>query len=235
MFLYIGRHLAKRRPPNVLASHMREGRDQMTNDTTPANAAPARSLRTSVLRRGAIAAALLGGGIVIGAAGFATAQGMGPGGWHHGWHGPKIGMIQFFAHAALENVGATSDQETKVHDIIAAAYQKVEPPEGQREEMRKQVLDLLKAPTIDRAAIEKMRAEKVADMDAKSKVIVNAALDAAAQLTPDQRVRLVHNVEARMDEREHGGWGHWGRGFGGPEHGEHGAAEHGPDAGGDRD
>ena len=211
----------------------------MTNDTNPAAAPnPARALRLSVLRRGAIAAALLGGGVVIGAAGFATAQGaMGPGGWHH--HGPKIGMIQFFAHSALENVGATSDQETKVHDIIASAYQKIEPTDGKREEMRKQVLELLKAPNLDRAAAEKMRADKVAEMDAKSKLIVGAALDAAAQLTPDQRVKLVQNVEARMEE--HRGWGHWGRGFGGPEHGDHGErgdrgpGEHGPDAGGDHE
>ena len=210
----------------------------MTNDTTPAaTPAPVRALRASVLRRGAIAAALLGGGIVIGAAGFATAQGaMGPGGWHH--HGPKIGMIQFFAHRAMENVGATSDQETKVHDIIATAYQKIEPTDGKREEMRKQVLDILKAPTIDRAAAEKMRADKVAEMDAKSKLIVGAALDAAAQLTPDQRVKLVQNVEARMEE--HHGWHHWGR-DGGPEHGEHGdhgdhgSMEHGPDSGSDHE
>ena len=204
----------------------------MTNDTNPAATPnPVRSLRTSVLRRGAIAAALLGGGIAIGAAGFATAQGMGPGGWHH-HHGPKIGMVQFFAHNALENVGATSDQETKVHDIIAAAYQKIEPTDGKREEMRKQVLELLKAPTIDRGAAEKLRAEKIADMDAKSKVILAAALDAAGQLTPEQRTKLVQNVEARMEEHHHGGWRHWGHEDGGPdhhEHGEHGHGDHGPD------
>ena len=138
-------------------------------------------------------------------------------------------MVQFFVHGALENVGATSDQETKVHDIIATAYQKIDPSQD-REEMRKQVLDILKAPTIDRAAAEKLRAEKIADMDAKSKVIVGAALDAAAQLTPDQRVKLVKNAEARMAEHEHGGWHHWGPGS------EHGPMEHGQgsdDRGGD--
>ena len=195
-----------------------------SNDTNPA---PERSRRSSMLRRSALAAVLLGGGIVIGAAGFATAQGAmgGPGGWHHG--GPKVGMVQFFVHGALENVGATSDQETKVHDIIATAYQKIDSSQDERDEMRKQVMELLKAPTIDRAAAEKLRAEKIADMDAKSKVIVGAALDAAAQLTPEQRVKLANNAEARMQEHEHGGWHHWGH-EDGPEHG---PMEHGPDGG----
>ena len=197
----------------------------MTNDT---NVSRQPGGTGTWLRRGAIAAALLSGGIVIGAAGFATAEGaMGPGGWHH--HGPKIGMIQFFAHHALENVGATSDQETKVHDIIASAYQKIEPGDASRDEMRKQVLDILKAPTVDRAAAEKLRAQKIADMDTKSKVIVGAALDAAAQLTPEQRVKLVENVEARMEE--HHGWQH--RGFDGEHGSDHGPMEHGAD--GDHD
>ena len=182
------------------------------------------------LRRGALAAVLLGGGVFLGAAGFATAQGaMGHAMWHGG-HGPRLGMVQFFVHGALENVGATSDQETKVHDIIATAYQKLEPAEEDHAAMRKQVLDILRAPTIDRAAAEKVRADAIARMDAKSKLIVGAALDAAAQLTPDQRVKLAQHAEAHM--AEHAGWHRWGGdGRDGGEHGpdaDHGSMGHGP-------
>ncbi len=169
-----------------------------------------------------MAVALLGGGFVLGAASFATAQGaMGHGMWHGG-HGPRLGMVQYFVHGALENVGASSDQETKVHDIIAAAYQKIDPAEGTHDAMRKQVLDLMRAPTIDRAAAEKLRADEIARMDAKSKVIVGAMLDAASQLSPEQRVKLAEHAQERMAEHEHGGWRRFG-----PENG----PEHGPDAG----
>lgn len=182
------------------------------------------------LRRGALAAVLLGSGVFLGAAGFATAQGaMGHGPWQGG-HGPRLGMVQFFVRGALENVGATSDQETKVHDIIATAYQKIDPSEAKHDEMRKQVLDILRAPTIDRAAAETLRAQKIADMDAKSKVIVGAALDAAAQLTPEQRVKLAQNAQHMA---EHDGWHRWGGEHrdGGPDQGpvEHGPMGHGPD------
>ena len=199
----------------------------MTNDTNPSRQ-PGGS--GTWLRRGTFAAVLLGSGVFLGAAGFATAQGaMGHAMWQGGGHGPRLGMVQYFVRGALENVGATSDQETKVHDIIATAFQKIDPSEAQHDEMRKQVLDILRAPTIDRAAAETLRAQKIADMDAKSKLIVGAALDAAAQLTPEQRVKLAQNAEQHM--AEHAGWHRWGAHDGGPDAGpmEHGPMEHGPD------
>jgi Spy/CpxP family protein refolding chaperone len=65
---------------------------------------------------------------------------------------------------------------------------------------------LLAAPTIDRAAVEKLRAEAAAKFDAKSKALVGGVLEIADQLTPEQRVRLADEL-AQM--RPHGpmGWG----------------------------
>ena len=166
--------------------------------------------RPSAWRTTGIALVLIGGGFALGAASLAFAHGdmPGPGGWHH--HGPKIGAIQHMVRGALDNVGASTVQEDKIHDIIAATYTDFQKDEGGREAMRKQVLELMKAPTIDRAAVEKLRAEKIAAFDAKSKTIVGAFLDAAGQLTPDQRAKLVQHVEDRM--ADHAGWGGWHHG-----------------------
>ena len=127
-------------------------------------------------------------GIAIGAGGLAMAAGMpGPGAWGHG---PRLEMVQRIVHGALDSVGATTVQEGKVHDIVSAAFSDIERNALQRDAMRKQVTDLLRAPTIDRAAAETLRAEQIARMDAGSKKIVGAVLDAADQLTPEQRTKL---------------------------------------------
>ena len=183
--------------------------------------------RRTRLRRSLVTAGLIAGGIVIGAGGLALAAAVGDaeGGrrWHHHHHGPRTGMIQRMVRGALDNVGATAAQEDKVHDIIAGALTEVGKGDGEHGAMRKQVLDLMKAPTLDRAAFETLRAQKIAAMDAKSKVISNALFDAASQLSPEQRTKLVGDVEQRMQRGGRGG-GHDrmdrpGRGRGPDEHG----------------
>lgn len=189
----------------------------MTNDVSKS--------RPSRLRRGLVAASLVTGGFILGVASLAVAAPEGApwaGGFHR--HGPPIGMIQHVLRGALDNVGATTAQEDKIHDIIATTFTQMEADAPQRDAQRKQVLDLLKAPTIDRAAVEKLRAEKVAEFDAKSKTIANALVEAAGQLSPEQRVKLVQNAEDRM---EHGGWGGWRHGDRMDEHGGHDAGDHG--------
>ena len=151
----------------------------------------------------------IGIGIAIGGTGVALAA-MPGGGWGHG---PRLAMVQQVVHRALDSVGATTTQEDKVHDIVAATFTDLDRDAGIREAVRKQVLDLLRAPTIDRAAVEKLRAEQIARFDAVSKKVVGAVLDAADQLTPDQRTKLAERV-AEGPRR-----GPWGRDpAGGPAH-----------------
>ena len=49
-----------------------------------------------------------------------------------------------------------------MHDIIAANFAEIAPDPKEHEAMRKQALELLGAPTIDRAAVEKLRADALA-------------------------------------------------------------------------
>jgi protein CpxP len=133
-------------------------------------------------------------GIVIGAAGLAGAAMVGD---HMGWrhHGPRLERIQNFVRMSLDSVAATSDQEAKVHDIIASAFTDLTPKPEDRMALRKQALDILKAPTVDKAALEKLRTDFVARADAKSKRFMDMVLQIADVLTPDQRAKLAERAD----------------------------------------
>jgi Spy/CpxP family protein refolding chaperone len=165
----------------------------MTN-TEQSSPLSAQSGGTSHRRRPLVLGAIVLGGLALGAGGLAfaaTVQGQ------FDFHrGPRLALIQQFALRALDSIGATSAQEAKVHDIIAAAFADIVPGQEEHEALRQHVLDLLRTPTIDRAAVEKLRADHVADIEAKSKKIVAAILDIADQLTPEQRAKLVAHVES---------------------------------------
>ncbi|WP_181161217.1 Spy/CpxP family protein refolding chaperone [Labrys okinawensis] len=148
---------------------------------------PARRWPRVLVLGGAMAA-----GIALGAGGLAAAAVMGGGGWHHG---PRLERIQNFVRMSLDSVAATSEQEAKVHDIIAAAYTDLAPKPEDRAAFRKQAVDLLRAPTIDKAAVEKLRSDFVARTDAKSKRFVEAVLSVADVLTPEQRAKLADRAD----------------------------------------
>jgi Spy/CpxP family protein refolding chaperone len=178
--------------------------------TTPAPLPPIKApsaARSGRWSRSAIVGAVLVGGVALGAGGLAAAA---PDSWRPGWMqhgGSRIERLQMMARRTLDSVGATSDQEDKVHDIIANTYTELDKSRDDRQAFRKEALDLLKAPTLDSAAIEKMRADRVAKFDADSKVITKAVTDIAGVLTPEQRVKVADRIAAFM---AHGpmGWGH---------------------------
>jgi periplasmic protein CpxP/Spy len=157
---------------------------------------------------------VMAAGIVIGAAGLAGAAMVGD---HMGWrhHGPRLERIQSFVRMSLDSVAATSDQEAKVHDIVASAFTDLTPKPEDRVAMRKQALDILRAPTVDKAALEKLRTDYVAHADARSKRFMDMVVQIADVLTPDQRAKLAERADfwtARGPmmgggQRHHGGHG----------------------------
>ena len=179
-------------------------------------------------RQAALFAGALLGGTLAGAGGLSYAAIMnGSVNWHHG---RRLEMIQRHVHAALDGVGASTVQENKVHDIIASGFSSLGDDREAHQAMRKQVIDLLRAPTIDRAAVEKLRADQVARFDARSKAMMGMVLDSADQLSPVQRTELADKAEAMM-ARGPGGWHRWGgdRDGGPNDGGMHDRGGHGPD------
>ncbi|MGA2495844.1 MAG: Spy/CpxP family protein refolding chaperone [Roseiarcus sp.] len=149
---------------------------------------------------------VLAGGVALGVGGAAAvAAGMDHMAWRQGAH---LTFVQRAVARALDSVGASAAQEAKVHDIVAAKFAEIAPKPDDHEALRKQALDLLAAPTIDRAAVERLRIDAVATFDAKSKALVGGLLDVADQLTPAQRAQLAAEV---ADMPRHGpmmgGWG----------------------------
>jgi Spy/CpxP family protein refolding chaperone len=136
-------------------------------------------------------AGILIGVVAFGAGGLAVATGMDPMAWRQG---ATLALVQRVVAHTLDSVGASADQEAKIHDIIASKFEKIAPNPEEHEAMRKQALNLLAAPTIDRAAVEKLRAEAVAKFDDKSKAFVGGVEEIADQLTPEQRVKLADEL-----------------------------------------
>ncbi len=118
-------------------------------------------------------------------------EGMPRRGWMMGF-GPER-MIDF----ALSSVGATSEQKLKITEIAQAAMNDLRPLRDRRYTMGLKLAILLKADTVDRAAIEKLRADEFTVFEAGSKRAAQAIADAAEVLTPQQRQQLVQRWENR--------------------------------------
>jgi Spy/CpxP family protein refolding chaperone len=144
-----------------------------------------------------LAAAALVLAVAGGAAQMAQAMPGGPG--HHGGHHGGGMMLHG---RVLQSVGATSDQQTRIHDIMKAARDDVRKLHDGAGDLRTQGAQLLAAPTIDARAVEALRVKRLALHDAVSKRMTQAMLDAAAVLTPEQRAKLAEQMSKRRDLME---------------------------------
>jgi len=146
----------------------------------------------------------------------ALATGFGAGAWAQG--GPGYGMhghagrgfmggpldpaqmdlrVERMAkHMAVE-VDATPEQTAKLAEIAKSAAKELRPMRQKVQEARRRGMELLAAPTVDRAAIEKLRSEQIAAADAASRRLSQALADAAEVLTPEQRKRLAEHLQHR--------------------------------------
>src|SRR5262245_38515885 len=87
---------------------------------------------------------------------------------HHGAMDPAQmdeRIERFIGHLAIE-VDATPEQEQKLTDIAKGAARDLAPLRAQSQEMRKQGLALLTAPTVDRKAVEQLRVKRMQHADA---------------------------------------------------------------------
>jgi periplasmic protein CpxP/Spy len=111
-------------------------------------------------------------------------------------------------HLAIE-VDATTDQTEKLRTIAKTALKDLIPLREKIKSSRERARELLTAPTIDRAALESLRTEQMANIDAATRRITQALADAGDVLSVEQRRKL----EERLDEwREHRAFWRWQRG-----------------------
>ncbi len=173
----------------------------MNEPLNPSPAAP----RPSRARKGLIIAGAVIGvlTLLVGAKAYVFAHGMGG---HHGWGDPMSSeevadRIEHGVKYMLSDIDATADQKTKVTTILQAAAQDVHALRDQHLADRRQFHEILSAATIDRARLETVRADELRLADQASKRIVTALADAAEVLTPEQRTKLMTDMQ-----KHHHGW-----------------------------
>jgi periplasmic protein CpxP/Spy len=163
-------------------------------------------------RRIAISALTLGA-LTVAGLGYAASKGRGPDdmmggpGFGHMEHmgGPMGGFgadfMEFRMNKILDRVDATAEQKQKIKAIFEKTRDAMEAERGQPDDMRQQMIDLLKAPTIDAAAVETLRANRTAKMEDRSKTMTSAIIEAANVLTPEQRVKLADEMQSHGPRR----------------------------------
>ena len=102
-------------------------------------------------------------------------------------------------HFAVET-DATPEQREKLNTIARDLARDMAPLREKLRAARTQGVELLAAPTIDRAALEKLRAEQITLADASSKRMTQALADAGEVLNPEQRKKLAERMQ-KMGER----------------------------------
>jgi periplasmic protein CpxP/Spy len=156
--------------------------------------------RTTSLRRGLLIALtlVLALGVVGTVGGSALSQwtGYGPPWRHHGGFGGPFDPAaaedradRAIRHFVVE-IDATADQQEKLRSIVRAAVRDLLPMRERVSVTRQRARDLLTQTTIDRDAIERLRAEQVEAFDAASRRFAQALADVTEVLTPEQRRRV---------------------------------------------
>jgi periplasmic protein CpxP/Spy len=101
----------------------------------------------------------------------------------------------------IREVGGTPEQKERIVAIAKAALAELRPMRDQMRQARRQGLELLAAPAIDRTALEKLRTAQVQAADALSRRMTQAMADAAEVLTPEQRAKVAERIRRRMEHR----------------------------------
>lgn len=131
----------------------------------------------------------------------ANAHGFGFGGRHGGWEqmDPEAMSKRIEAMVAyrLADIDATPEQKSKIAALMQGAANDLSSLRGQGRELRRRSMELLTAPTIDRAQLEALRVQQSQLHETVSRRMVQAMADAAEVLTPEQRAKVAEQMQRR--------------------------------------
>ena len=124
-------------------------------------------------------------------------------GSEHGHHGG--GMDMKWSGRMLDAVKATPEQRAQIEKIMEAARADMQAHREAGKGLRAQLQQAMTQPNIDANAVEQVRQKMVAHHDQASERRMQAMVDAARVLTPEQRKQLSERMSQRRDmmERHH--------------------------------
>jgi protein CpxP len=165
---------------------------------------PARRGWKPLVIAGLVAVAGVGG---IAAARAVDGPGFGPSGWMHGPMGMRpFGGARPMDPAAIQDrvdkgvrhlsieIDATPEQTDKLRAIARDLVKDLLPLRDARADVASRARSLLTAEKVDKAEVEKFRAEQVARMDGASKRIAQAIDDVSDVLTVEQRRKIADRL-----------------------------------------
>jgi periplasmic protein CpxP/Spy len=168
-----------------------------TTQTPQPSASDQQSPRRRFWRRAVIAAVIAAGATGLGI----TALAHGHGGWHRGGflEGPldpaalDQRLDRMLTHLYVE-IDATDAQKQRLAPIVKDAARDLLPLRSRLRDGRRQAIEFLSQQTIDRAALEALRADQVMLAEEVSKRITQALADVADVLTPEQRRQVAERI-----------------------------------------
>ena len=91
-------------------------------------------------------------------------------------------------------IDATDAQKQQLAPIVKGAARDLLPLRAKMHDARRQAVELLSQQTIDRAALETLRADQLKLAEMASQRFTQALADVADVLTPDQRKQLAERI-----------------------------------------
>lgn len=135
----------------------------------------------------------------------AAAAMAGPAGGHRGHHGmppPDAPGHAMLGERLLDSVKATPEQKQRVEAIQRAARDDLRKLRDGDRSLREQTMAALASPTIDTTRLEALRQQQLANHDQASQRMLQAMIDTAQVLTPEQRTQLAERAQQRREARD---------------------------------
>jgi periplasmic protein CpxP/Spy len=108
----------------------------------------------------------------------------------------------------FDRIKATPEQREKIRTVMSTSKTDASAQHQARLDNKRAMGAALAAPTIDRAAIEKLRVAQLTQAEAQSKKRTDTMVAIAEVLTPEQRQEMAKMMTMRGDKRGHRGPGH---------------------------
>jgi Spy/CpxP family protein refolding chaperone len=187
----------------MMSNEINDETSAKQNDPAPAGRAPARRWFGIPVAAGLLA-------VGVGTAGVVATQAFGHGKDFGGWRGhgrmeaPAArgqNIERGIRHLAVE-IDATDEQQKALVELARSTVKDLHEFRDMMQGDAGELVGLLTGATVDRAAIEAFRSEKMAKLDQLTSQLVDVATQAGEILTPEQRTKIAELV---AEHRERGG------------------------------